>query len=92
MNEAVDLNLIKEADTAYQGNFYLLKEFREMVGDYDRLQEQNNDMVHRYDDMFQRYQIEFNIRSSMEQSISFKTGRIMTYIPRKIRDFFKRNS
>lgn len=85
MNEAVDLNLIKEADKTYHSDFYLLKEFREMIEDYGRVRNQ-------LEEMSQKYQEQFDIRSAMERSVSFRTGRVMTYFPRKIRDFFKRRS
>lgn len=85
MNEAVDMNLIKEADHTYHSDFYLLKEFREMIEDYGRVRNQ-------LEEMSQKYQEQFDIRSAMERSVSFRTGRVMTYFPRKIRNFFKKRS
>lgn len=86
LNSSIDIDLLREvAPTEYESENYILRVFRDNIAvvkslqnqliEYNALQEKLRDIEFRYNEM--------------KKSVSFRCGRMITYIPRLIRNGIK---
>lgn len=89
INTAIDVSLVKEANPSFRHHYFIIKELRDITWHYQHalqlLREEEG----------KRKQLEtdlVNLRGAfdaMRHSVSFRTGRALTWAPRKIRDTLK---
>lgn len=82
LNAAIDINLVKIAAPDFRHEFYVIKELRDIIWCYQNISKGLEHSRHQYEEIK-------IIKEDMEKSLSFRLGRIITYIPRKIRDLIK---
>ena len=85
LNAAVDINLVKTAAPDFRHDFYIIKELRDIIWHYQNASKASDDARNQYKEIKK-------IKEDMERSLSFRLGRIITYLPRKVRDALSRNT